>query len=71
MPDRAADGQFSCDTGLSKTCFRSFESGDGLRPIVCSAMGLRMPFVSSLRHASHPGAVLERAGIENESDQVP
>ena len=23
--DRAADGQFSCDTGLSKTCFRSPE----------------------------------------------
>jgi hypothetical protein len=68
---RVADGQFSCDTGLSKTCFCSLERewvathrllGDG------SLNAVRFIFRNALPTR---WAVLGRAGIDNESDQVP
>ena len=70
--DRLADGQFSCDTGLSGPVVCSSQSGwTGLRTHRLLGDGsLRCRSFFS-RSAFHPGALLERAGIDNESDQVP
>jgi hypothetical protein len=73
--DRLADGQFSCDTGLSScvVCstarLQSVSPVEAVRadPISCRSSGLQgMPAVP-LSDRKVP----ERAGIDNESDQVP
>ena len=69
MPDRAADGQFSCDTGLSRPVSSQLRR-DGSGRIVCSAMRLdAVRSFSSTELLRERGQ--ERAGIDNESDQVP
>ena len=69
--DRVANGQFSCDTGLSRPVRPLSKGRGGSAAHRLLGDGLRNAVRSSLRRALPRGGARIRAGIDNESDQVP